>query len=84
MTDIAAPDDPHDLDAEVLQRRLAEAACSLATARQNWTDATEHAAQVAREAAAAGMNEVRLARLLGVDRSRTLRRWLGKKRSAEQ
>ena len=81
MTDIAVPEDP---EAEVLHRRLTEAARSLATARQNWTDATDHAAQVAREAAAAGMNEVRLARLLGVDRSRTLRRWLGKKRSTGQ
>ena len=31
-----------------------------------------------------GMNEVRLARLLGWTTARTLRRWLGKKRSAEQ
>lgn len=64
-----------------LHRKVQDAATILFSAREAWTRATAHAAAVAQEAAEAGMNEVALAKLLGVDRSRTLRRWLGKKKT---
>jgi DNA-binding XRE family transcriptional regulator len=59
-----------------LRRRIDKAGKEFAaayTARQN---AAARAAEVAREASAAGMSQVELAELLGVDRARTLRRWL--------
>lgn len=50
----------------------------LQAARAEWKAATDEAAQVARNAHADGFSEVALAKGLGVDRARTLRRWLGK------
>lgn len=61
-----------------MRRRVEKAAADLVAARKQWTKATEAAAKVANAAHEAGMNEVELARELGVDRARTLRRWLGK------
>lgn len=57
---------------------LARAANRLAAARAEWNAATEAAAGIARQAHENGVTEVELARALGVDRARTLRRWLGK------
>jgi len=59
-------------------RKIEKAAADLAAARKQWNKATEAAAKVAVQAAEAGVSEVDLARMLGVDRARTLRRWLGK------
>lgn len=61
-----------------LRRRIDKAAANLAAARKQWEKATSAAAEVAVAANDAGMTEVELARRLGVDRARTLRRWLGK------
>jgi hypothetical protein len=47
-------------------------------ARQGLAVQTEIARQAARAAAEAGVSEVAIARELGVARSRTVRRWLGK------
>ena len=47
-------------------------------ARQSLDIATEIAKTAARDAAQAGLSERLIARELGVARSRTLRRWLGK------
>jgi len=51
---------------------------SLLAARQNLAAAMQSARQVAALAYQDGATEVELARAIGVDRSRTLRRWLGK------
>jgi hypothetical protein len=61
-----------------LDTRIEQAAANLATARAGWKQAVEDAKAVAIEAHQAGVTEVELAQLLGVDRARTLRRWLGK------
>jgi hypothetical protein len=50
----------------------------LALARQTLAAATEKAKTAARAAAAAGISERAIAAGLGVARSRTVRRWLGK------
>lgn len=50
----------------------------LQAAKAEWKAATDEAAQVARDAYEDGFSEVALAKGLGVDRARTLRRWLGK------
>lgn len=47
-------------------------------ARARWQESVAAAAQVARMAAADGVTEAELARRIGVDRARTVRRWLGK------
>lgn len=39
--------------------------------------AAEHAKKVARRALKAGMTQAEIADLMGVDRARTIRRWLG-------
>lgn len=57
---------------------LRVAAEKLAVARQRLDEATEQARRVAIAAIADGRSEVEVARALGVDRARTLRRWLGK------
>jgi len=57
---------------------LRVAAEMLAVARQQLDEATEQARRVAIAAIADGRSEVEIARALGVDRARTLRRWLGK------
>ncbi|SRR5882757_6531330 len=55
------------------------AAAALRNARQQLKEAIEQARRAAITAHQAGAaSEVELARLLGVDRARTLRRWLGK------
>lgn len=61
-----------------VRRRLDKVAADLAVARTQWRKATEAAAKAAVAAHDAGMTEVELAAILGVDRARTLRRWLGK------
>lgn len=61
-----------------LDTRIAQAAETLAAARAAWNQAVEGAKSVAIEAHQAGVTEVELAQQLGVDRARTLRRWLGK------
>lgn len=50
----------------------------LATARATLARVTAQAAQFTRLAYEDGMSEKELARRLGVDRARTIRRWLGK------
>ncbi len=61
-----------------LDTRIARAAENLAVARAAWKQAVGDAKAVAIEAHEAGVTEVELAAQLGVDRARTLRRWLGK------
>lgn len=61
-----------------LDDRIAAAAAELAAARAHLDQAKNAAIAIAKEAHAAGVTEVELASLLGVDRARTLRRWLGK------
>lgn len=51
---------------------------AVTTARAQWDETVAAAAQVARMAADDGVGEVELARRIGVDRARTVRRWLGK------
>jgi hypothetical protein len=50
----------------------------LQAANQRRAEVITAARDAAIEACAEGMTEVEVARALGVDRSRTLRRWLGK------
>jgi hypothetical protein len=50
----------------------------LEVARGNLARVIAEAQEAAEQAVADGMTEVEVARMLGVDRSRTLRRWLGK------
>ena len=57
---------------------LAEAAAELAAARSRLAQAKTKAIKAAKIAHKAGMTEVDIASQLGVDRARTLRRWLGK------
>jgi hypothetical protein len=59
------------------------AAVQFAEARANRARAVEAAKEVARELYAAGLSEVELAKGLGVDRARTLRRWLNKMPSSQ-
>lgn len=61
-----------------MRRKVEKAGADLAAARKQWQKSTAAAAEVALEAHDAGMTEVELAALLGVDRARTVRRWLGK------
>lgn len=61
-----------------LRRKIEKAAADLLAARKQWRKATDYAAKIAVEASEAGVSEVELARALGVDRARTLRRWVGK------
>jgi len=59
-------------------RELRRAAKALHTARERLASATDEARRVAIAAYADGVSEAEVARVLGVDRARTLRRWLGK------
>jgi hypothetical protein len=61
-----------------LEDRIAAAAAELAAARLRLDKAKAEAIKVANAAHKAGVSEVELAKMLGVDRARTLRRWLGK------
>lgn len=58
--------------------RLARAGRDLACATANRDAVVAECRQLAVDGYAAGMTEVRLAELLGVDRANTIRRWLGK------
>ncbi|OBK74856.1 hypothetical protein A5651_08120 [Mycobacterium sp. 1274761.0] len=58
--------------------RLCAVSAELTLARQALAVATQNAMAAARDAAAAGQSEVQIAAQLGIARSRTLRRWLGK------
>jgi hypothetical protein len=58
--------------------RLCCVGAELTLARQALAVATQNAMAAARDAAAAGLSEVQIAAQLGIARSRTLRRWLGK------
>lgn len=81
MTPPAAVAEKADTMTEVrpaMLRKIEKAGADLAAARKQWHKATEAAAKVAVQAVEAGVSEVELARMLGVDRARTLRRWLGK------
>jgi hypothetical protein len=64
-----------DLEAEgrAIGRKLSQA-------RQRWDDAKELAKDWAQRAQACDGNEVEMAKILGVDRAKTLRPWLGKPR----
>ena len=61
-----------------LAARITLAAENLTAARAAWRQSVDEAKTVAIEAHEAGYTEVELAHLLGVDRARTLRRWIGK------
>lgn len=63
---------------DALRARLAAAGADLADATQARQHAVNTARKLANQAHKAGMTEVELAHLLGVDRARTIRRWLGK------
>ena len=58
--------------------RLIQIGKQLAAANQRRANIIESAKIAAREAMDEGFSEVEVARALGVDRARTLRRWLGK------
>lgn len=60
-----------------------DAAIQFAEARANRARAVEAAKEVARELYAAGISEAELAEGLGVDRARTIRRWLNKMPSSQ-
>jgi hypothetical protein len=57
---------------------LAKIGQQLKAANQRRAKVIESAKEAAIEAVGDGMSEVEVARALGVDRPRTLRRWLGK------
>ena len=59
-----------------LNSRLEASAARVAAARAEWKAATDEAAGLTREAKNAGITEVDIAAKLGVDRARTVRRWL--------
>jgi len=61
-----------------MRRKVEKAGADLLAARAQWQKSTAAAAKVAVQAHDAGMTEVELASILGVDRARTVRRWLGK------
>lgn len=61
-----------------MRRKVEKAGADLAAARTQWQKSTSAAAKIAVQAHDAGMTEVELAAILGVDRARTVRRWLGK------
>lgn len=56
----------------------AEAGHAITVARRQWTEATAAAAQIARMAHEDGASEAELARIIGVTRAKTMRRWLRK------
>ena len=59
-------------------RRVDKAGADLAAADKARKRAVATAKKVAVDANDAGMSEMELARRFGVDRARTIRRWLGK------
>lgn len=63
---------------DALRARVAAAGAALADANTARDTAVAAARKVTVAAHKAGMSEVELAALLGVDRARTVRRWLGK------
>ena len=63
---------------DALRAKVAAAGAALADANTARDTAVATATKVAQQAHKAGMSEVELAALLGVDRARTVRRWLGK------
>ena len=60
------------------RQRLRQAGKKLGTATERRAAIVDECRQLAIDMHAAGMTEVELASLLGVDRARTIRRWLGK------
>ena len=71
-------DMPKIVPATDVDLRLCAVGAELALARAALETATDRARAAAREAAKAGVSERAISRALGVARSRTLRRWLGK------
>lgn len=63
---------------DALRAKVAAAGAALSDANTARDTAVAAARIVANRAHNAGMTEVELAALLGVDRARTVRRWLGK------
>lgn len=63
---------------DAMRRKVDRAGADLAAATKARKRAVDAAKRVAAAAHAAGMTEVELADRLGVDRARTMRRWLGK------
>lgn len=63
---------------EELEKRLQAAGGNLLTARTAERHIRDRAADLAIEAAAAGVSQRRIAELLGVDRM-TVRKWVGKR-----
>lgn len=59
-------------------KRLEEIGRKIRAHRERHTWLMSIARDAAKEAIASGATEVEVARALGVDRARTLRRWLGK------
>jgi len=67
-------------DIEAMRCEGAEIARKLSKVNAERAAIVNGAREFALSAHAAGMTEVELAALLGVDRARTIRRWLGKMR----
>lgn len=61
-----------------MRRRMEKAGRDLAAANAARQAALEVAKKAAQDAYSEGMSEGELARLFGIDRARTIRRWLGK------
>jgi len=60
------------------RQRLRQAGKKLTTATERRAAIVDECRQLAVDMHAAGMTQVELANLLGIDRARTIRRWLGK------
>lgn len=67
-----------DANPEVIRARLTTAGRRWADALTARAELADEMADLARKGAEAGIAETEMAELLGVDRARTLRRWLGK------
>lgn len=63
---------------DALRAKVARAGAKLNAATAARVAAVKSAKKVATDAHEAGMSDSELAQLLGVDRARTIRRWLGK------
>ncbi len=63
---------------DTLRDQMQDAAVRFSDNRRERAELAEHMAALAQQGAASGFSELEMAKLLGVDRARTLRRWLGK------
>ncbi len=63
---------------DILRNQMQEAGHQFQRNKTDRATLADEMAALARRGAEAGMTECEMADLLGVDRARTLRRWLGK------